>query len=202
MRQPGWEGSLREKGYMYMYGWVPLLFTWNYHIVNQLYSNKIKSLKKITIVFLNNENRRIRSLRTAAIQENFLEETTTRRSKKGMFGEKSKEVFRNFKTLVWLVGHRWGEKICTRVRVCFVLSWFDLVAEKKRPLKETTQRKGEGRGGRYGGLTPCGSHTEQVSSLPGPIHTQWVISSWLPKQVVFDQFLDQVLCWVPGMGDG
>ena len=54
---------------------------------------------------MNNENRRIRSLRTAAIQENFLEETTTRRSKKGMFGEKTKEVFRNLKTLVWLVGH-------------------------------------------------------------------------------------------------
>ena len=26
----GWEGSLREKGYMYMCGWVPLLSTWNY----------------------------------------------------------------------------------------------------------------------------------------------------------------------------
>ena len=33
MWQPGWEGSLRENGYMYlyMYGWVPLLSTWNYH---------------------------------------------------------------------------------------------------------------------------------------------------------------------------
>ena len=27
-----------ENGYMYMYGWVPLLFFWNYHnIVNWLY---------------------------------------------------------------------------------------------------------------------------------------------------------------------
>jgi len=23
-------GDLGENGYMYMYGWVPLLFTWNY----------------------------------------------------------------------------------------------------------------------------------------------------------------------------
>ena len=38
--QPGWEGSLGEHGYMYMYGWVPLLSTWNHqNIVNQLYSN-------------------------------------------------------------------------------------------------------------------------------------------------------------------
>ena len=30
-------GSLGENGYMYMHGWVPSLFTWNYHhIVNQL----------------------------------------------------------------------------------------------------------------------------------------------------------------------
>ena len=29
-----------KNGYMYMYGWVPLLFTWNYHnIVHWLYSN-------------------------------------------------------------------------------------------------------------------------------------------------------------------
>ena len=35
-------GGLEENGYMYLYGWVPLLSTWNYHIVNWLYS-KIKS---------------------------------------------------------------------------------------------------------------------------------------------------------------
>ena len=36
MWQPGWEGSLGEN--RYMYGWVLLLATWNYHdIVNQLY---------------------------------------------------------------------------------------------------------------------------------------------------------------------
>jgi len=42
MWQPGWEGSLKENGYMYMliYSWVPLLSTWNYYsIVNWLYSN-------------------------------------------------------------------------------------------------------------------------------------------------------------------
>ena len=27
MWQPGWEGSLGENGYMYMYALVPLLFT-------------------------------------------------------------------------------------------------------------------------------------------------------------------------------
>ena len=47
--QPGWEGSLGENGYTCMYGWVPLLFTCNYHnIVNQLYPiQKKKELKKI-----------------------------------------------------------------------------------------------------------------------------------------------------------
>ena len=30
MWQPGWEGSLGENGYKYMYGRVPSLFTWNY----------------------------------------------------------------------------------------------------------------------------------------------------------------------------
>ena len=38
MCQPGWEGSLEENGHMYMYGWVPPLFTWNYHnFVHWLY---------------------------------------------------------------------------------------------------------------------------------------------------------------------
>ena len=47
MWQPGWEGSLRETGYIFMYGWVPSLFTWNYHnTVNWLYPNKNKKLKK------------------------------------------------------------------------------------------------------------------------------------------------------------
>ena len=37
MWQLGWEGSLGEIVYMYMYGWVSLLSTWNYHnIVNHL----------------------------------------------------------------------------------------------------------------------------------------------------------------------
>ena len=35
----GWTWSLGENGCMYMYGWVPSLFTWNDHsIVNRLYS--------------------------------------------------------------------------------------------------------------------------------------------------------------------
>ena len=34
--QPRWKGNLEENGYI-MYGWVPLMFIWNYHnIVNQL----------------------------------------------------------------------------------------------------------------------------------------------------------------------
>ena len=43
--------NLGENGYMYMYGWVPLLPTWNNHnIVNRLYSN-IKCLKTCIISF-------------------------------------------------------------------------------------------------------------------------------------------------------
>ena len=40
MWQPGWEGSLGENGYMYMFDWISLLCTQNCHsIVCQLYSN-------------------------------------------------------------------------------------------------------------------------------------------------------------------
>ena len=41
-------GGLGENGYMYMYDWVPSLFTWNYHKVgNQLYpKTKYKIEKK------------------------------------------------------------------------------------------------------------------------------------------------------------
>ena len=40
MWQPGWEGSLRVKGYMCTQGWIPLLPTWKYHdIVNWLYAS-------------------------------------------------------------------------------------------------------------------------------------------------------------------
>ena len=40
--------DMRENGYMYMYGWGPLLCTWNYrNIVNWVYSNiKFKIKKK------------------------------------------------------------------------------------------------------------------------------------------------------------
>ena len=38
------------KGYMYMYNWIILLYTWNCHnIVNQLLQNKRKPKKGITI---------------------------------------------------------------------------------------------------------------------------------------------------------
>ena len=46
MWQPGWERSLGENRYMYMYGWVSLLFNWNYHIVNRLHSKTKYILKK------------------------------------------------------------------------------------------------------------------------------------------------------------
>ena len=40
MWQPRWEGSLGENGYMFMYGRIPLLFTWNYHnVINWLFSS-------------------------------------------------------------------------------------------------------------------------------------------------------------------
>ena len=40
-------GEFGENGYMYMYGCIPLLFTWNYHnIVYQLYFNTNKKFKK------------------------------------------------------------------------------------------------------------------------------------------------------------
>ena len=51
MGQPGWEGSLGENGYRYMYDWIPSLFTWNYHnIINWLYTptqNKNLKTKKV-----------------------------------------------------------------------------------------------------------------------------------------------------------
>ena len=48
MWQPGWEGNLGENGNMYVYSWVALLSTWNYHnIVNWPYSDiKYKNEKK------------------------------------------------------------------------------------------------------------------------------------------------------------
>ena len=45
MWQHGWWGVGR--GYMFMCGWVPLLFTWKYHnIVNQLYQVQNKKYKR------------------------------------------------------------------------------------------------------------------------------------------------------------
>ena len=44
------QGGFGGNGYMCMYGWVPLLFTWHYHnIANQLYLEtkwKVKVLKE------------------------------------------------------------------------------------------------------------------------------------------------------------
>ena len=46
MWQPGWEENL-ENGYMYIYGWVPLPSTWNFHnVVNWLYPNTKKKERK------------------------------------------------------------------------------------------------------------------------------------------------------------
>ena len=40
-------GVWEKNGYMYIYGGVPLLSTWNCHnIINQLYSNKVKTKQK------------------------------------------------------------------------------------------------------------------------------------------------------------
>ena len=48
----GWmEGSLGEHGYIYVYGWVPLLFTCNHHnTVNWLYPSRKETGKKINEV--------------------------------------------------------------------------------------------------------------------------------------------------------
>ena len=48
MWQPGREVSFGENGYVYVYGWVPLLFTWNYHnIVNRLHPNVEESKEEV-----------------------------------------------------------------------------------------------------------------------------------------------------------
>ena len=47
MWQPGWEGSLGENGYLYMYGCIPSLLKWNYHnIVDLPYPNTILKVPK------------------------------------------------------------------------------------------------------------------------------------------------------------
>ena len=46
IRQPGWDGSLGENEYMFTYGWVSSLFTWNYHnIVHQFIPKQNKTFK-------------------------------------------------------------------------------------------------------------------------------------------------------------
>ena len=51
MRQPGWEGSLGENGYMYMYAWVPFC---SFGTITTLLINytpyKIKRLKNFIIL--------------------------------------------------------------------------------------------------------------------------------------------------------
>ena len=52
MRQPECEGSLGGNEYLYMYGWVPLLFTWNYHInLLAIPQYKVKSYLKMTMIW-------------------------------------------------------------------------------------------------------------------------------------------------------
>ena len=54
MCQPGWEGGLGENEFKYMYGWVPSLFTWNFHnIVNQQYPQ----YKMFLVLKKNNKNK-------------------------------------------------------------------------------------------------------------------------------------------------
>ena len=48
MWQPRCMESLGKNGYMYMYSWVHLLFTWNYHnVANRLYPKTIKIKKNV-----------------------------------------------------------------------------------------------------------------------------------------------------------
>ena len=50
-------GSLGKNEYMYMYGWVPLLSTYNYHnSANQLYSNRRYKARKKHGRYSYNEN--------------------------------------------------------------------------------------------------------------------------------------------------
>jgi len=45
--EPGWEGSLGEKGHVCMDGWAPLLSIWNYHnTVDWLYPNTKYTFQK------------------------------------------------------------------------------------------------------------------------------------------------------------
>ena len=47
LQRVGLDLATKQQGYMYMYGWVPLPSSWNYHnIVNRLYSNTKQKVKK------------------------------------------------------------------------------------------------------------------------------------------------------------
>ena len=47
-------GSLGGNGYMYMYGWVPSLYTWNYHSIdNQLCMQRLRAQSCPTLVYPN-----------------------------------------------------------------------------------------------------------------------------------------------------
>lgn len=47
MWQPEWKESLGENVHIHMYGWVPLLYTWDYHNIDNHYTQfKLKSLIK------------------------------------------------------------------------------------------------------------------------------------------------------------
>ena len=49
MWQPGWEGSLGENAYIFMYGWVPLPHTWNYHNIIYWLFSSVQSLSRVQL---------------------------------------------------------------------------------------------------------------------------------------------------------
>ena len=50
MWQPGWKWGLGEDGFMYMCGWIPSLFMWNYHnTVNWLWTRNWKLLSHVQL---------------------------------------------------------------------------------------------------------------------------------------------------------
>ena len=40
------EKNLKNSEFMYIYNWLTLLYHWNWHIINQLYPNLKKSMKR------------------------------------------------------------------------------------------------------------------------------------------------------------
>ena len=57
MWQPGWEWSSGENGYVYMYGWVPLLSSWSYHDIVSRLSVQFSSVAQSCPTLCNPMNR-------------------------------------------------------------------------------------------------------------------------------------------------